>query len=104
MENEFRKSTRNNYSNELLNSSFGMSVRGFAKTTGRDGSIGNNTGKENMESIMIEETSLHVSNNLASGIDDIKYNSRQNTATLSRNQSFKQRSGNKENIQENKSE
>jgi len=96
MENEFRKSTRNNDSNELLNSSFGMSIRGLAKKTGRDGSIiGNNTGKDNIESIMIEETSLHVSNNLPSGIDDIKYNSRQNTATLSRNQSFKQRSGTK---------
>jgi hypothetical protein len=96
MENEFRKSNKNNYSNELLNSSFGMSIRGLVKTTGQDGSIiGNKTGKEKMDSIMIEETSLHVSNNIPSGIDDMKYNSRQNTATLSRNQSFKQKSGTK---------
>jgi hypothetical protein len=33
-----------------------------------------------MDSLMIEENSFHGSNNPTSGLDDIKLNSRQNTA------------------------
>jgi hypothetical protein len=80
MEKEFNKGTRNYNSNEPIESSMGMSIRGYPKTIGQDGTIGNNLGQENMDSLMIEENSFHVSNNPTSGLDDIKQNSRQNTA------------------------